>query len=447
MASKREREKRKINYTSPKERAQKHSSGDSTSVRIPEGMSFFSVKAAKTIKIDIIPYEVKKGNDEKGGNPHAETGQYHYERTYWAHRGIGIEQTSICCPRKTFGEKCPICEDQAKMRRDPDADDELVKSLEPKERQLFIVIDRDDKSDAEGVMKLWDISYHLFGKALDAKMKRAEADDDYVAFHSLEAGKTLRVGFEEKHMGKNAFFACDDIEMKSRKPLPESILDEVPDLDELLVHMEYDDLKRYYLQEEDAPADDDDDLDDTGDGDDDDDPPAKKPAAKKGKTPAKPAAKPAAKKKPVEEDQDEDQDDDDSDDDSDEEEFKVGDEVQHEEFGRCKILKLIEGGKKLDLKGEDGKTKKAVWASDVVPAIDQDDDDSDDGDDSDDSDDDDQDDDDDPPPAKKPGKTPAKPAGKKKPAEDDAEEDGWDDDDDEDDPPAKPAKKPAAKKK
>lgn len=367
MATKREREKRK--YSNTREVIKKMATGNvSTSVRMPEGMSWFFVKVAKPIKIDILPYDVKKGRDQKGGNPNCDSGLSHWERTYFAHRAIGAEQTSVCCLRKTFGKKCPICEAQATMRRDPYADDDIIKGLEPKKRQLFIVR---DLADEESGLKLWDVSPFLFGDMLVAKLDAAEEEDGYEDFFSLETGKSLKVGFSEEHMGKNAFFKCNNIEMRPRKPLPESLWDEVPDLDSLLVELTYDKLKVYYDQTENEDSVETEKEDDI-DADDDPKPAKAKPPAKNVDDeeidpPSSPLKKklgrPAKKVKEPEPEEDETEDEDPED----EEEIEVGDMVQHDDFGECEVIALVDGGKKLNLKDSDGKVKKNVWANDVTP--------------------------------------------------------------------------------
>jgi hypothetical protein len=332
MARSKKKKREERQYASSKERAMTRGSGfESTTVKLPEGVKFFQVKSAKPYKMDILPYEVKKGKDEKGGNPFSDSGFLHYERTFFVHRGIGAESNSYCCLQKTFGKKCPICRDVAKMRRQADSDQETIDSLKPKERQLFLVI---DKNDEESGVQLWDVSYHLFGKMLDEKIKSAEDDDNYEDFYHLEGGMYLRVSFKEKSWSGNTFYETTNIEMKPRKEdIPEEILDDLPDLDDLLVEMDYDELEKVYLQDddeddkpkskkggkkvEDDDEDDEDDIDDEDEDIDDEEEDADEDEVKPKKKPAKktPPKKKPAKKAAEEEDDDEDDDEDDEDDD------------------------------------------------------------------------------------------------------------------------------------
>lgn len=230
---------------SARRRAEEHSSGfEGTSIRLPEGFSFFQVKSKgkKTVfKLDFFPYRVGKGN------PWADEGEVHFERTFWVHRRIGIDPSTYVCPRKTAGQRCPICEDVDRKRDDESVDADSLKALLPKERQLWIVRDVEEGEDS---YSLWDYSYHLFGKQLDNRIKDADEEDEYEFFASLKGGQTLRVGFSEESYGGGKYYECSSIDFKSREDLPASLLDEMPCLDDLLVIRPYDELQAIYLGED-----------------------------------------------------------------------------------------------------------------------------------------------------------------------------------------------------
>lgn len=216
-----------------------------TSVKVPEGYEFFSNKEGAPIKIDILPYVVGDGN------PWAEKGDLYYERTYYVHKNVGPNSKTYVCPAKTAGKRCPICEWLTKASRDPAADEQLIKDLLPKERQLFWVVDR---KDPERAPKLWDQSFHLFGRLLDARLSSAEEEDNWQDFANLKGGFSLKVTFEEKKIGRGTpFYIAQTIDFKNRADdYDESLADELPCLDDLLIVPEYDKLKKIFLQEEDA---------------------------------------------------------------------------------------------------------------------------------------------------------------------------------------------------
>jgi len=252
-ASKRREERRRV---SARRRTKEHRTQfDSTTIRLPDGWELFKVEKPGVKKIDILPFRAGKGN------PYAEEGEPYFERTYFVHRDVGADSRQYVCPLKTANKRCPICEYRGKLVRDPDADEDYIASLAPKERQLWIVR---DLSQPDGDPMLWDVSYHLFGKLLDVKIRNADEEDGYDLFADPEEGFTLRVVFEEKKFGGFSFFEAADIEFKPRKrKYSPDIVDEMPCLDDLLVIFPYDKLKAIFLQAEEDPVPEDDEAEDS----------------------------------------------------------------------------------------------------------------------------------------------------------------------------------------
>jgi hypothetical protein len=246
-----------------------------TVVKLPEGVNFFSPKKAGTYRLEIVPYEVP-ANPKGGQNPNAQPGELHYERTYFSHRGIGADERSYVCPAKTAGRPCPICEHRKELMRDRDADEDLIKALAPKQRQLWNIYDH---AEPEKGVQVWDVSFHLFGRQLKATINNADEDDGWEYFADPADGLTLRVGMEEKSFAGNSFLEAATIGFKARKePLSDEILDAAQPLDDLLILMDYEKLKSIFLQEEGVDHGDDDEPAPKKQKpkDDDDDPPPKK---------------------------------------------------------------------------------------------------------------------------------------------------------------------------
>jgi hypothetical protein len=425
MAKRRDRERRGKGSVSMRRRAQDHKSGfTSTSVKLPEGMSFFSPKKEGTYRLRVVPYPIK----EVGANPFAKDddgnplpeGALYPERTYFSHRGIGADNNTYVCSKRTFGKPCYICEHRAKLMKKPDADEDLISDLAPKERQLFLVNEPGNKDKADQ-LQLWDISFHLFGKHLDKKIRHADSDDNYHLFADPEHGSLLKLGAEEKSFGKTNYLEFSEIEFKQAEALDEDLLAKAKEicLDECLVEMDYDELKKIYLQEEDPAK-------------------GKKDKGKKGKP------KPKDEDDEDEDEDEEEEEDDDEDDDEDEtakdKGIKKGASVEHKKLGECEVKKISSDGTKLVLEDEAGEEHKNIPVS-AVELADEDDDE--------DEDDDDEDEDDDKPKKGK-GKKEKKPSLDEE-DDDDDDEDGEDDDDDDDeddeDEPKKGKGKPAKGKK
>lgn len=226
----------KYKYASARSRAEKASVGfDRTTVRVPDGVNFLSVKKAGIFRFDVLPYVVGEGN------PFADEGVLHYERTFWTHRNVGPMTKSYVCLAKTFHKRCPVCELQTKLRSD--GDKVGSKALNPSERQLMNVI---DLAEPDRGVQLLDMSKHLFGKQIDDKILMADEDDNYENFFHLQGGMTLKVVFEEQSFegGGRPFYKAVSVDMKARKDYDDSILKECHPLDDLLIELRYEDLKK-----------------------------------------------------------------------------------------------------------------------------------------------------------------------------------------------------------
>jgi hypothetical protein len=396
-----------MQYTSAKKRAEQHATMGRNTLTVPEGMKFFKIKKPGVYRVDVLPYTVGEHN------PHADPGHLHYERTYFVHRNVGPNEEMFVCLRKTHGKDCPICEYRAKLARDPKASEDELKSLEPKERQLFLVIDKDHE---DAGVQLWEESYHLFGKFLDNKIKNSDEEDQYENFYHLEDGLTLKIGATEKSFGGRDFCEMSDIEFKARKvPYDADMLAELPCLDDIPAKHKYEDLRKIFLQVDDG--DEEETEEDVEVEEDDDDAAAeaarkaksaaKKPAPATAKKPApkkpapakdededdewddeeevegtddeeeeeeeKPAPKKPAPKKPApakDEDEDDEWDDEEDEDaDADDEEapaLTVGMRVKHPEHGKCKVVHISKDGTSLKLKLADGTIESAVDAEEVT---------------------------------------------------------------------------------
>lgn len=223
-----------------KTRAQeRESTGGGGWLNIEDGTEFFTPEKGRNV-FDVLPYVVTVDT-----HPVVEKGEPWFQRTVWVHYNIGADEKSYICPMKTIKKKCPICEHRANLMKDPDADDEILDALKPKEREVFNVRHNDD-------IKLFTFSYHLFGKQLEEEIR--EGNEKYAGFADLEGGSTLKTRFSEKKLGKNKFFEVSRIDFEDKDDEDESILDDVYDLDKILKILPYGELEKiYYELNEDKP--------------------------------------------------------------------------------------------------------------------------------------------------------------------------------------------------
>lgn len=284
-------------------------------LNLPKGLSVFREDPGSRVSLDIMPYEVTipnhpDRNDEYGN---AVPGNLWYKRPYWLHRNIGADNKSIVCP-SSVGGKCPICEYRAQLLKEgADWSDDAVKALKPSMRNLYAIIPKGSKKYDE-VPHVWDISQFLFQDKLEEEFQENE---DYDSFPDLEEGYTLQIRFSEESFGSNKFADTSRIDFKNRsKPYDESILEDIPNLDELLEVLSYKAIETLFYGGVD--------IEDSADDEDDDDDGEQEETRRKAKAPGKRRVQDEDEDEEDEDsgedDSDEDTDDDSSEDDDEEEE-------------------------------------------------------------------------------------------------------------------------------
>lgn len=232
----------KREFSAARRRAEQHGTLDISSFKVPDGTNLLKVKEGP-MKLDILGYKVGKGN------PWADEGTFYFERTFWVHRGIGPNKGSYVCLAKTAKKTCPVCEHLNKLRKSGDESVDLLKSLSPKERQLFNVY---NYAEPDKGVQLLEVSYFNFGARLDSEIKAAEEDEniDYFFAHSKEdGGMTLKVNWKEDSFAGNKFLTADSIKFIPRiREHDEDVLQGVHCLDDLLIVLSYNELKQVFLQ-------------------------------------------------------------------------------------------------------------------------------------------------------------------------------------------------------
>lgn len=211
----------------------------------PEGTDITFFEARRRMELDIIPYKVtQEGHpDTKDGIP--AIGDIWPHRTFGVHRNVGEEEKTFVCPKMTFGDPCPICEEVAKLSKDYNANKDTIKAIKVKERQLFNIIDLDDEDKG---IQLWNCSHFLFGKLLDEEIR--EGPEVLAEFFELQGGSTLKVRMKEgdfKTSDGKAILQASRIDFVEREDYKEDVLDETLALDELFNVPTYEELERAFL--------------------------------------------------------------------------------------------------------------------------------------------------------------------------------------------------------
>ena len=314
-----------------------------------EGIELFKIDKQGLKKFSILPYTVGNGVP----NPMESTGEYYFEHTFYVHANVGPNNKKFLCPSRTLDQPCPICEFQADLAKDPDADKKLVDSLWPKQRQLWNIVDTEEP---EKGVQVWDVSYHLFGKQLKFEIDEQEEDDTFDEFADPDDGYELHVKFQERTYKTAKFYEAKSFTFRKRKkPIADEVLEQAHVLDELLSPTDYDEMKRVFeaLASESESNDDDDDDEEE-------------------RKPRKPS-KPKRRKAPVEDDEFEDDDEEETDEEEEGKEkipvaddygIKVGMEVNYNDK-ECSVVKISGDGTSLTLEDDESETIRGVGADEV----------------------------------------------------------------------------------
>ena len=214
-------------------------------LNLPKGVSVFKEKPGGKSLLDFMPYEVTdpKHLDRDVENDMAVVGTLWYKKPFKIHRGVGEDNDTVVCPT-TFGLKCPICDYRKKQMSDG-ADKDDTDAMKPKLRNLYCVIPHGD-SKQEQEPHIWDVSQYLFQKLLNEELKE---DFDNEVFPDLEEGLSLRIRFEKKTFAGHEFAEASRIDFKERdEAYEESMLDDLPNLDDILTVKSYDELSAMFFE-------------------------------------------------------------------------------------------------------------------------------------------------------------------------------------------------------
>ena len=237
---------------------------DRTTIQKPQGTEMFAFQNAKPVVLDILKYRAGKGN------PFADEGMWCWERTFFVHKGIGADNQKYVCPQMESGgtlkwhgaatggsKPCPICEHMLSLVEDYQDNKELIKSIRLQERQLFNVCDGRDKN-AE--VQIFDITHFLFGKILDAELSadRDEGDNEYQDFSewkSKKGGLSLRITIDKSTYNNREQYKPISVSFQTRKKEYKNMEGKVLCLDSLIKVPTYKQLKKVFMQTDDADTD------------------------------------------------------------------------------------------------------------------------------------------------------------------------------------------------
>lgn len=221
----------------------RESGGGKKYFNLPKGVDMWEPDKAGSFLLDIIPYEIKTDVHPDRRGDKIIPGDIWWKFPFAVHQNIGPGNEEVVCPA-SFGKPCPICEERAALAKNYDDNKEAIKAINAKKHAAYVIKNPDD----DGKYSVFAYSTFKFGDPLDEELKTG--GDEVLSFYDVtDEGKTLKVRFsEEEYMGRK-FLKATRIDFNEREAMDEDeVLNAVPCLDEIFVVMEYEDLKKLFLQ-------------------------------------------------------------------------------------------------------------------------------------------------------------------------------------------------------
>ena len=244
---------------------------------LPQGFERWCPEHAGTVRMDILPYEVKS----KTHTDPVEPGDLWYKRPFALHRNVGPDSKSIVCPTSVdSAAACAICAERNELKKDYDNNVDRIKELNPQKWVLYNMFDPKDSSK----VVVFAFSRGKFAAALESELME---DEDYLSFYDVtEAGRTLTVRFVKDTYAGTEFIKASRIDFKERDEMDEdAIIDCVACLDDCLVVLSSDEIARLHA------------FNSVGSGDGEREARRDRPEPEEVDEPDEPAATPKARKK------------------------------------------------------------------------------------------------------------------------------------------------------
>ena len=229
--------------------------------KLEQDVSFYSATEGRN-RINIIPYEIKTKNHPLVKRGEFEIGDKDYVMDVFVHRGIGPSEASVICLKQTYGKPCPVCEQQALLKKQGKEDE--AAALKASRRVFYNVEDLKEP----GKLKVFETSHFLFEKELIDEA-RDDEDGGFVDFADEEDGKEIKFRCSKVKKGNFEFNEFKSFSFEDRdEPISDDLLESAISFDEIMNVPTYEEAQKILFG------------DDEDDDTDEDDEPVKKPAKK-----------------------------------------------------------------------------------------------------------------------------------------------------------------------
>ncbi len=276
--------RKRVSKEQTKANAEKGGRGGNDWFKLPDGVGRWIPEKAGRFSINVLPYEVAIKNHPDD----VEKECLWYKLPFMVHHGVGAANESVVCPR-SLGKPCCICDERDRLyKEDSDKNEDIIQALKP---QKFVAYNIKSQEDEDRV-DIMHLSRGKFATTLEGELKDPDNEEHLAFFDVNENGRTLRVRFSDASFTNSKgvtakYLEATKIDFRQRDEMDEdTVLNKTVCLEEALIIMEHDALKKMFLQEDDDADGDDDKPEEKppeskpkdDDDDDDDDEPKEKPS-------------------------------------------------------------------------------------------------------------------------------------------------------------------------
>jgi hypothetical protein len=204
-------------------------------------------------QIDIIPWIA--GSNYPSKSYDIKEGDIAIVLDIWIHYNVGPNEDSVVCPARNYGKPCPICEHINEIRKRDDLDEdeikERTKEKTPKRRSIYQIVCYDSNDEENKGVQIWDVA-HFFMERHLTELSQKPKRGGFIAYADPDEGK--QVYFKRKGQGQfNTEYMAHQF-LDREYIIDDAILDSTISLDEAVVVLSYNELKRKYWGSEDVPA-------------------------------------------------------------------------------------------------------------------------------------------------------------------------------------------------
>lgn len=190
-------------------------------------INFFSPQEGRN-RINIVPYTIKTKNHPLVKRGELEIGDLDYVMDIFIHKNIGPSEASVLCLKNTYGKPCPICELQAKLKKE--GKEKEANELKASRRVFYNIEDLKEP----GKLKIFETSHYLFEKELIDEA-RDDEEGGFIDFADVDEGKEIKFRASEVQKGNMKYKEFKSFSFEDRdEKLSEDLIESAVSFDEII---------------------------------------------------------------------------------------------------------------------------------------------------------------------------------------------------------------------